>query len=139
MTKQLFLVVPVVMCLAACGDAPKAKPADFSSSPVAVSVITAATETWPSIYQATGTVRARTSAAISAKLIGYVREVNVQAGDHVRAGQLLVTLDARDLDAGSRRAESAREEIRAGIPEADGAVAAARANLDLAQVTFGRM
>jgi len=39
----------------------------------------------------------------------------------------------------SRRAEAAREEIRTALPEADSAVAAAKANLDLAQVTFGRI
>ena len=104
-----------------------------------MSTVTAATETWPSIYEATGTVRARTSAVISAKLMGYVREVKVQAGDRVREGQLLVTLDTRDLDVSSRRAEAAREEVRTAVPEADSAVAAAKANLDLAQVTFGRM
>jgi RND family efflux transporter MFP subunit len=71
--------------------------------------------------------------------MGYVREVKVQAGDRVREGQLLVTLDTRDLDIGSRRAEAAREEVRTAVPEADGAVAAAKANLDLAQVTQGRM
>lgn len=139
MTKQLLLVLPAALWLGACSEAPKAKPAASSSRPVAVSVITAATETWPALYEATGTVRARTSAVISAKLMGYVREVKVQTGDRVREGQLLVALDARDLDVGSRRAESAREEVRAGIPEADSAVAAAKANLDLAQVTFGRM
>ena len=57
-------------------------------------------------------MRARTSAVISAKLMGYVREVKVQAGDRVREGQLLVTLDTRDLDVSSRRAEAAREEVR---------------------------
>jgi RND family efflux transporter MFP subunit len=90
-------------------------------------------------YEATGTVRARTSSVISAKLMGYVREVKVQAGDRVREGQLLVTLDTRDLDVSSRRAEAAREEVRSGVPESDSAVAAAQANLVLAQVTFGRM
>jgi RND family efflux transporter MFP subunit len=48
-------------------------------------------------------------------------------------------LDTRDLDVSSRRAEAARDEVRTAVPEADGAVAAAKANLDLAQVTFGRM
>jgi len=43
------------------------------------------------------------------------------------------------LDVSSRRAEAAREEIRTALPEADSAVAAAKANLDLAQVTFGRI
>jgi RND family efflux transporter MFP subunit len=76
---------------------------------------------------------------IAAKLMGYVREVKVQAGDRVREGQPLVMLDTRDLDVSSRRAEAARDEVRTAVPEADGAVAAAKANLDLAQVTFGRM
>jgi membrane fusion protein, multidrug efflux system len=137
--KRLLIPIPFVMWLAGCGEAPREKSSVSSAPAVAVSTVTAATETWPSIYEATGTVRARTSAVISAKLMGYVREVKVQTGDRVRQGQLLVTLDTRDLDVSSRRAEAAREEVRTAVPEADSAVAAAKANLDLAQVTFGRM
>ena len=48
--------------------------------------------------------------------MGYVREVKVQTGDHVREGQLLVTLDARDLDVNSRRAEAALDEVRTAMP-----------------------
>ena len=139
MTKRLLIPIAFVIWLAGCGEASKEKPAAASVPAVAVSTVTAATETWPSIYEATGTVRARASAVISAKLTGYVREVKVQAGDRVRDGQLLVTLDTRDLDVSSRRAEAAREGVRTSVPEADSAVAAAKANLDLAQVTFGRM
>ena len=139
MMTRLLVPIPLVVWLAGCGEAPREKPSASSVSAVAVSTVTAAAETWPSIYEATGTVRARTSAVISAKLMGYVREVKVQAGDRVREGQLLVTLDTRDLDVSSRRAEATRDEVRSGVPEADSAVAAAKANLDLAQVTFGRM
>jgi RND family efflux transporter MFP subunit len=142
MTKQLLTAILFAIWFAGCGGAPettKAKQAASSAPAVAVSAVTAATETWPLIYEATGTVRARTSAVISAKLMGYVREVKVQAGDRVREGQVLVTLDTRDLDANSRRAEAAREEVRTAVPEADSAVAAAKASLDLAQVTFDRM
>ena len=139
MTKRLFLTIPVVIGLAGCGEASRQKPAASSEPVVTVSTVNAATETWPSIYEATGTVRARTSAVISAKLMGYVREVKVQTGDRVREGQLLVTLDTRDLDISSRRAEAAREEVRTAVPEADSAVEGAKANLDLAKVTFGRM
>src|ERR1022692_2438361 len=138
MTKT-FLLIPAAIWLAGGGGAPPEKRAASAAPAMAVSTVTAATETWPSTYEAAGTVRARTSAVISAKLTGYVREVRVQAGDRVREGQMLVTLDTRDLDIGSRRAEAAREEVRTAVPEADGAVAAAKANLDLAQVTFGRM
>jgi len=139
MTKRLLLPIPLVVWLAGCGEAAREKPSASSGTAVTVSTVTAATATWPSIYEATGTVRARTSAVISSKLMGYVRDVKAQTGDRVREGQLLVTLDARDLDVSSRRAEAAREEVRTAVPEADSAVAAAKANLDLAQVTFGRM
>jgi len=135
------LIVPIAaaLWLAGCNEAPKEKVAAQPANPVAVSAVTVEAETWPSTYEATGTVRARTSAAISAKLMGYVREVKVQTGDRVREGQSLVTLDTRDLDVSFQRAEAAREEVRTSMPEADSAITAAKANLDLAQVTFGRM
>ena len=139
MMKNFLLLIPVAIWLTGCGETPREKSAASLQPVVAVSTVTASTEKWPSIYEAAGTVRARTSAVISAKLMGYVREVKVQTGDRVREGQVLVTLDTRDLDVSSRRAEAAREEIRTAVPEADGAVAAAKANLDLAEVTFGRM
>ena len=139
MTKYFLFLIPVTIWLAGCGEAPKQKPAASTVRPIAVTTVTVAGEAWPSLYEATGTVRARTSAVISAKLISYVREVKVQAGDRVRAGQTLVMLDTRDLEVSSRRAEAAREEVRTSVPEADSAVAAAKANLDLAQSTFGRM
>ncbi len=138
MTRQLIIPIAFAILLVGCGEALKEKPAS-AMNPLAVSTVTATAETWPQIYEATGTVRARISATISAKLMGYVREVKVQTGDRVHEGESLVTLDARDLDVSSRRAEAAREEVRAALPEADSGVAAAKANLDLVRATFGRM
>jgi RND family efflux transporter MFP subunit len=137
MRKPLWWI-PFLLWLAGCGSPRETKPTS-QAAPIAVSVVAVAQQQWPSIYEATGTVRARTSAVIAAKLLGYVREVKVQAGDRVREGQLLVTLDARDLDINSRRAEAALDEVRSSVPEADSAVAGAKANLDLAQITFNRM
>ena len=139
MKSKFLLLMPVALWLAGCGETPKTTQPSSQASPIAVSVINASNETWPLLYEATGTVRAQTSAVISAKMSAYVREVKVQTGDRVREGQLLVTLDSRDLDVGSKHAEAARDEVRADMPEADSAIVAARANLDLAQVTFNRM
>jgi RND family efflux transporter MFP subunit len=138
MTKAMLFSIPLLVWLAGCGEPPEV-PTAAQSQAVAVNVATASAQQWPAIYEATGTVRARSSAIIAAKWMGYVREVKVQVGDRVREGQLLVTLDARDLDASANRATAAREEVRNGIPEADSAVAAAKANLDLVQATFKRM
>jgi RND family efflux transporter MFP subunit len=110
-----------------------------SAVPVAVRTITAAPAAWPNLYEAVGTVRARSAAVISSKVMGYVREVRVAVGDRVRAGQTLVVLDSRDLDAGTRQAEAARNEARSALPEADNAIAGAKAGLDLAKATHRRM
>lgn len=138
MKNKFLWLIPFTIWLAGCSESPRDDGA-AALPPVAVSTVAVAEQQWPSIYEATGTVRARTSAVIAAKLLGYVREVKVQAGDRVKEGQPLITLDARDLDVNSRKAEAALEEVRSSVPEADSAVAGAKANLDLAQTTFNRM
>lgn len=132
-------LVTSIVFLAGCREAPQRTEAKSGAAPAPVQTALVATADWPTVYEATGTVRARTTAVISSKVMGYVREVKVRVGDRVRPGQLLVLLDARDLDANYRQAEAARNEASSALPEAENAVAAAKASLELAQVTFGRM
>ena len=139
MTKRILFLSPFVIWMAGCGDVVHRPESAAPSPTLSVSVVSPAIQQWPAIYEATGTVRARSLMTIAAKWMGYVREVKVQVGDRVREGQLLVVLDARDLDASASRAAAAREEVRNGIPEADGGVAATKAHLDFAQATFQRM
>jgi len=134
--------IPLILsfaALAACGGG-ESHPRAASISP-AVSVQTAAvsSQQWPEKYEATGTVRARTATVISSKVMAYVQQAAIQVGDRVREGQLIVTLDSRDLDSNVRLAEAAQAEVRSAIPEAENGVAGARSNLDLAQSTFKRM
>jgi len=141
MRKRLFPLIIVLLLgvLAACGEKPRRSEASAASAPVAVQTVTVVSAEWPQTYEAVGTVRARTSAVISSRVMGYVREVRFQTGDYVRQGQLLVALDSRDLDAQHRQAEAAVREAKSAMPEVESAMAAAKANLDLAQVTFHRM
>jgi RND family efflux transporter MFP subunit len=134
----LLLPIPVLL-LTSCGSEPARRAAQPQTPPVAVQVSAVDTQDWPTSYEATGTVRARTTATISSKVMGYVQQVSAQVGDHVREGQALITLDARDLDVSLRRAEAGRAEVESAIPELENATAAAKANLDLAQTTFKRM
>jgi len=141
MKYALFVTFLGLAWLSGCGNAPQEAHASAASSAAAVQVrVTEAAATeWPSIYEATGTVRAQTTATVSSKLMAIVREVKVQTGDLVKEGQIMIVLDSRDLDIAVRRAEAAREEVKGAFPEADSGIAAAKATLDLAQVTFKRM
>ena len=122
-----------------CGDTVRPTKAATTTRAVIVDAVTVTSREWPDTYEATGTVRARTSAVLSSKVMAYVRQADVQVGDHVKEGQELVTLDAQDLDANVRRAEAAEAEVRSVVPEAENGVTGAKANLDLAQITFKRM
>ena len=52
-----------------------------------------------SVLDATGYVVARRMATVSAKITGKVREVLIEEGQHVDAGQVMATLDPVDADA----------------------------------------
>ncbi len=137
-----FILIPLIVSVAmlsACGGSEPHPKAASSAPAVAVQMATVSTQQWPDVYEATGTVRARMATVLSSKLMAYVRQVAVQVGDRVHDGQLLITLDAQDLDTKVSAAEAAEAEVMSAILEADNGVAGAKANLDLAQSTFKRM
>jgi len=136
---RLYLRFSPLLLLVGCGGEPQRKVDNKTAASISVETVTLTEADWPSTYEATGTVRARTTATISAKLMGYAREVRAQVGDHVREGQSLVVLDAREMDSNVSRVEAAHEETKSVIAEVESGIAAARAQLDLAQLTFHRM
>ncbi|HET8798820.1 MAG TPA: efflux RND transporter periplasmic adaptor subunit, partial [Thermoanaerobaculia bacterium] len=106
---------------AACGhDEPK---------PVTRETVSAPTEiVQPAPLAATrtiaGTVRSANVSPLAAKVMGNVVRVHVAEGDRVKAGQLLVEIDARESVAQANAASSS--------------IAAAEANSALAEATFRR-
>lgn len=131
-------LLPALLLITACGTKPEAA---REKDPPAIRVATAAVETrrLPSERILSGTVTARTTGAVSARLPGHIREVRVREGDSVQAGQVIAIIDARDADAAIKQAEAGRDEARAALPEADAAIASATAQTELARVTFRRM
>jgi RND family efflux transporter MFP subunit len=125
--------------LSSCGRDETRRVEAAPAAPVAVQVATVSLEERPVVFTATGTVRPAAAVTISAKVMGYVQQVHVRAGDAVREGQLLVTLDSRDLDSNVRRADAGRKEAESAMGEVDHAIAGAKANLDLAQATLRRI
>jgi RND family efflux transporter MFP subunit len=59
------------------------------------------------IEEAVGTLRAARRTAISAKVLATIEEITVTAGDQVEAGDVLVRLDAKELQARLRQADQA--------------------------------
>ena len=119
--------------LPACSSASQTPPP--TQTPISVEVATVALTDIVSTFEGGGVVQAQTTATIMARILAPVREVRVVPGDHVRAGQLLVALDARDLVAqaqsASATATAADHVVTAAVAEqeeADAALALARTN-----------
>jgi RND family efflux transporter MFP subunit len=104
-------IAVAALTLAACGgDEPP--PAETAPVPSAGMVFTVADTTFTAAVQAAGTAAPLQQATLSTKLMATVTAVLVREGDLVRAGQPLVRLDARDL-------EAKQAQVGAGIAEAE--------------------
>jgi RND family efflux transporter MFP subunit len=85
-----------------------------------------------------GTVEARIPVTLSARITATVAKLHADQGDAVKRGQLLATLDDRELDAKRAAASNAQETIARNVAAAKAAVAKAEAELDLARTKFKR-
>jgi RND family efflux transporter MFP subunit len=63
----------------------------------------------PFLYEAVGTVTARTASTVSSKLMGVIQSVHAREGDLVKKGDLLVTIDQRQVNAHLEKAQAAAE------------------------------
>jgi RND family efflux transporter MFP subunit len=95
-------------------------------------------ESAPLLYQAVGAIHSANTAILAAQLGGTVREIRVQAGDHVKRGQLLALLDDRSARAQVQGAEAGVNEAIQGEAEVEQALQAATADRKFAEATFNR-
>lgn len=96
-------------------------------------------------YEASGTVKAKTTTEVSANLMGRIVSFAVKEGDAVAKGQVLIEIDNRDTQAQLRKARAGLKEAEATLSEVDNSITAARAGVrtaeadkQLAEVTFRR-
>jgi RND family efflux transporter MFP subunit len=133
---SMLLFAAAGLAAVSCGgDESRAEPEE-TAVPVAVHVVERSIE--DGIYHASGTLRARQTAAVASKIQGHLRELPVSAGDRVRAGETLALLEGADLEARLRAATAALEEAENAEREAQSGLEAARARARVAESTFGR-
>jgi multidrug efflux pump subunit AcrA (membrane-fusion protein) len=128
-----------LILMAGCGE--KIEPGQTvppSGPAVKVAVAMARAEAWPLVFEAVGTVRAETASTVAAKLMGTITSVPVREGDRVRRGDVLVTIDERQVGAQRRQVEAALAEAREAEQAARAAREAAAAGAELAVATHRR-
>ncbi len=139
--KQIFYILSIVFVLLVFSCKDKIKPGNTGQETlqtVRALVAVAKIGSKPFLYEAVGTVHARTSSTISSQLMGTVKAVHVREGDSVKKGDLLVEIDDRQVAAGLRKAEAALSEARRSLVSARSARDSARAGAKLARTTYKR-
>jgi RND family efflux transporter MFP subunit len=134
-----WISVMTAVWLAGCGE--KIEPGNQTvadsvvvKAPVAVAQVTEE----PFFYEAVGTITARMASTISGKLMGTVMAVHVREGDVVKNGDVLVTLDPRQVSAQLDQTQAGLRTARRAEASAVSAHEAAKAAAQLAEATYKR-
>jgi membrane fusion protein, multidrug efflux system len=135
--RSLLLIATAAGFLAACGSNGR-HPAEPGPLVTGVQTETVHLESVPQAYQSAGTIHSANTAILAAQLGGTVLEIHVNAGDHVKRGQLLAVLDDRSAQAQMRGAEAGVNEAVQGEAEVEQGLKAATADRQFAEATFNR-
>ncbi len=130
-----YLLAFFVSVLLLTGCSRESLPTAAQAAPRAPQTVTLATLTPQPIaetIEAVGTIKSGHPTVLAAKTMSAVVAVHVKAGDHVRAGQVLVTLDDREFQAQVQKAHAGRRDLDHALAEVDHAIVAAEKALDAA-------
>jgi RND family efflux transporter MFP subunit len=92
----------------------------------AVRVVRPASTVETGLARATGTLRARDEAVLSAKATGQIKRIRVEVGDRVKAGTVLAEMEATNADIALQNARASERLAAARLAEAEREVARAK-------------
>lgn len=127
--KFVLAAIALSLTAAACHENTASAPVPGTVS--GVKLTQAAAQNEAEVSEAVGTVKASESATLSAQIMGTLGAAMAAEGDHVRAGQVLATINAAQM-------ASQLGQARAAVSVADEQVAAAASDAALASSTLHR-
>ena len=122
-----------------CDRAAREAAVPAQSQPVHVRVATATVVDRPERFEAGGVVAATETAIVSSRVVAAVTAVAVRPGDRVRAGDVLVRLDTREMAARVQQANAATRAAEEALVAARSTQAAAAAEQTLATAWHSRI
>jgi len=113
LTGLLSLTLVAILSLNGCGK----KAEEKKAGPMAANITVARAETHAMqiVEQAVGEIDSQSAPLVSAEVAGRVEKVLVDAGDAVKAGQMLALIDTRDYSAGLQSSQADAKRLEALI------------------------
>jgi RND family efflux transporter MFP subunit len=137
-TLEILIVVATIGAAVACNRAGHT-PAARAAAALAVDTASVVVTDVPDRLEAGGVVLAPETALLSSRIMAAVASVRVRAGDRVRRGDVLVTLDGRDLADQARRAHAAASAAEKSVLQARSEETAAAAEHRLSMQWHARI
>lgn len=133
MMKRLLClaIIMTLLVVAGCGGHEADKHQTVPSVVLGTTAVIVKAESIADQVEAVGTVKARNSAVLAARVPGTVTALHVREGSLVGKGQVLVSIESAENAAGSAAAGAGADEARRGVDEA-------LARKTLAEATFER-
>jgi multidrug efflux pump subunit AcrA (membrane-fusion protein) len=136
--KPTWIVLIGAAAFATACTSPPAHEAD-RRAPAPAATAAAEMTALASSFEAGGVVRARVTALVASRVMAPIVDMRVKAGDRVHRGDVLVTLDARDLRANDARAQAATLSAAESVRAAEADVRATASAAQLAHLTHDRV
>src|SRR5271154_2255621 len=103
-----------------------------------VEVVQVSRSTVQSDLELPGSIQAVTEAPVLARADGYVKRRLVDIGDRVEAGQLLLEIEAPEMDEQIQQAKANAQQTEAAIAQAEANYQQGKSDTELARITAGR-
>lgn len=123
---MLLILLSFTLLLSGCGN----KQENVKESEMTVKVASAKIQYIAKTSEYSGIIRGINEVMVMPKAAARVTSINVKPGDYVKQGQVLLTLDSTDYEAGIRQAEAAVAMAEAGKKANDAQKATAFANYE---------
>ncbi len=108
-----LVTAAILPWLASCGG--KAEQAEAPALPTPVEAAQVAAPNTAAAVSGTGTLERRREMALSFRIAGVLTRMSVEAGDSVRAGQVIATIDPANLDARQQQTSADLERARRDV------------------------
>ncbi|MAY83899.1 MAG: efflux transporter periplasmic adaptor subunit [Flavobacteriales bacterium] len=119
---RTLYIIPILFIagsiLSSCGQTDDQSNDQLTEKAIKVEVIKVENQEQNNYVKASGQLQAVNSANLSTRFMGHISSLNVKTGDQVREGQLLMSLNSKDLQAKSAQASAAVDQAKAAYENA---------------------
>lgn len=118
LAKPIVIAIAAGLLLAGCSEKPADHAATAVTNTVKANVVLVNPGNTAIIATAPGNVVAQQQAQIASRLMGFIREINVDVGQKVKAGQRLFSVDPADIQGQVSQANAGLAQARAALADA---------------------